>query len=460
MLGEIVILKVFDSDAMLEGVNRSSYSTGIKFRITKAIYDYRYERSYNTILRRIIYSAIALLLFIAVVFIIRFGVRKINVLLESKLKQRFETLETKSFQLIRSTQIWVTLTGFIRSLKVILIVISLFITAQYILGLFPWTRFVSVSLIALFVKPFGDFGNALINFIPDLAFLLVIFLISKYLLKIVKLLFHGLGQGTISIKGFDADWAPTTYKIVRLLLIVFAVIIAYPYIPGSESDAFKGVSLFIGILFSLGSTSVIGNLIAGYTMTYRKTFKVGDIVQIDNNTGQVAEVKLFITRLRTPKNEEIIIPNSVILNSNVINYSTHAADKGLILHTTVGIGYETPWRLVHGMLILAAERTAGILQDPPPFVLQKSLGDFAITYELNAYTREPHNRLRIYAELHQNILDAFNENNVQIMTPAYEGDPSEPKVVPKDQWFTPVAAQQTEKKESRPITGYSSNPGS
>jgi small-conductance mechanosensitive channel len=291
------------------------------------------------------------------------------------------------------------------------------------------------------VKPFGDFGRALINFIPDLAFLVVIFLITKYLLKIVKLLFHGLGQGTISIKGFDPDWAPTTYKIVRLLLVVFAVIIAYPYIPGSESDAFKGVSLFLGILFSLGSTSVIGNLIAGYTMTYRKTFRLGDVVQIDNNIGQVAEVKLFITRLRTPKNEEIIIPNSVILNSNVINYSTHAADKGLILHTTVGIGYETPWRLVHGMLVLAAERTAGILEDPPPFVLQKSLGDFAVTYELNAYTRDPHNRHKIYAELHQNILDVFNENKVQIMTPAYEGDPSEPKIVPKEHWYTQVEGE-------------------
>jgi small-conductance mechanosensitive channel len=290
----------------------------------------------------------------------------------------------------------------------------------------------------LFAKPFGEFGIALINFIPNLAFLVVIFFIIKYLLKLIKLLFLGLGQGSITISGFDPDWASTTYKIIRVFLIAFAVIIAYPYIPGSDSEAFKGVSLFLGILFSLGSTSVIGNLIAGYTMTYRKTFKIGNIVEIENYVGQVVEIKLFVTRIRTIKNEEIIIPNSIVLNSKVINYSTFAPEKGLILHTTVGIGYETSWRLVETMLLLAAERTEGVLKDPQPFVLQKSLGDFAVTYEINVYIQDPVNRIKTYTALHQNIQDVFNENNVQIMTPAYEGDPEQPKVVPKEKWFTPA----------------------
>ena len=201
-----------------------------------------------------------------------------------------------------------------------------------------------------------------------------------------------MGQGTIQFKGFEPEWAPTTYKIVRLLLVAFAVIVAYPYIPGSDSDAFKGVSLFLGILFSLGSTSVIGNLIAGYTMTYRKTFKVGDAIQIDNSTGEVVEIKLFVTRIRTHKNEEVIIPNSLILSNNVINYSTHASGKGLIIHTTVGIGYETSWRLVETILKEAANRTAGIEKEPPPYVNQKSLGDFSVTYEINGYIKDPLSR--------------------------------------------------------------------
>ncbi len=439
LLNDVIILRVFDSDASKEGVSRGTFSFGARVRIIKAIYTYRYERSYDALINNLLYSAGAIALCFILLFIIRFIIKKIILLIENRLKAKFETLESKSYQLIRSNQVLVTIFGLIKSIKFFIMLAVIFITSQYILGLFPWTRFISVSLIQIFIKPFGDFGLALLNFIPSLAFLIVIFFITKYILKLFKLLFYGLKQGNITITGFDPDWAITTYKIVRLLVIAFAVIVAYPYIPGSESEAFKGVTLFIGVLFSLGSSSVIGNLIAGYTMTYRKTFKIGDVVQIDNNTGQVADIKLFVTRLLTTKNEEIIIPNSVILNTQVVNYSTLAKDKGLILHTTVGIGYETPWRQVEGMLLLAADRTEELLKDPKPFVLQKTLGDFAVNYEINAYTNNPSGRLKTYTALHQNILDVFNENNVQIMTPAYEGDPEQPKLVPKDQWFTPVA---------------------
>lgn len=440
-LNGVIIMRVFDSDAALEGISRNSLVFGAKTRIIKAINTYRYERSYDVLLKNILYGSGAILFCIVLIFTIHFVMKKINLLLESRLKERIDALELKSFQLIRSNQILVSISGLVRFLKFVLMLAVIFVGTQYILGLFPWTRFISVSLIQIFVKPFSDFGLAIVNFIPSLAFLIVIFFISKYLLKLVKLLFFGLKQGSITIDGFDPDWSIPTYKIVRILLIAFAAIIAYPYIPGSESDAFKGVSLFIGVLFSLGSSSVIANLIAGYTMTYRKTFKVGDVVQIDNNIGQVSDIKLFVTRLLTPKNEEVIIPNSVILNTNVVNYSTLAKDKGLILHTTVGIGYETPWRQVEGMLLLAADRTSGILKEPKPFVLQKNLGDFAVNYEINAFTNDPIRRNKTYTELHQNILDVFNENNVQIMTPAYEGDPEQPKVVPKDQWFTPIAGK-------------------
>jgi small-conductance mechanosensitive channel len=232
-----------------------------------------------------------------------------------------------------------------------------------------------------------------------------------------------------------------TFRIFRIFIIAFAVIVAYPYIPGSQSLAFKGVTVFIGILFSLGSSSFIGNLIAGYSMTYRKAFRKGDRIQVDDKIGIVEDQSLMVTRLRSLKNEEIVIPNSILLNSLIVNYNARAKDLGLILHTIVGIGYETPWRQVDAMLKLAADRTEGLLKDPPPFVLKKSLGDFAINYEINAYCREVNNYNQIYSRLHQNILDVFNENNVQIMTPAYEGDPEIPKVVPQDQWNTPLAKE-------------------
>ncbi len=194
------------------------------------------------------------------------------------------------------------------------------------------------------------------------------------------------------------------------------------------------------MIFSLGSSSIIANLIAGYSMTYRRTFRIGDRIQVGDLSGDVVEAGLMVTRLKSVKNEELVIPNSLILNGSVVNYSTRAREQGLILHTTVGIGYETPWRQVEAMLLLAAGRTPGLLKDPSPFVLQTALGDFCITYEINAYCDNAQAMARLYHHLHQSILDVFNEYGVQIMTPAYERDPPDPKVVPRDRWYAPPAA--------------------
>src|SRR5215469_9339742 len=183
-------------------------------------------------------------------------------------------------------------------------------------------------------------------------------------------------------------------------------------------------------------SSLLANLIAGYTMTYRRAFHVGDRIKIGDVIGDVTQVRLMVTHLRSVKNEEFVVPNSLILNTNVVNYTTLAREQGLILHTTVGIGYETPWRQVEAMLLMAAERTAGLLQEPTPFILQQSLGDFAVNYELNVYCGEPSAMYQLYTELHRNILDVFNEYGVQIMTPSYVADPAAPKVVPQAQWFT------------------------
>ena len=262
---------------------------------------------------------------------------------------------------------------------------------------------------------------------------------TRYLLKFVKLFFVGVEKGTITFANFDPDWAGPTYRIIRLLVVAFAVVVAYPYIPGSRSAAFQGVSIFIGVIFSLGSSSLIANLIAGYSMTYRRTFRVGDRIQVGDVTGDVTESGLMVTRIRTVKNEEVVVPNSTILSNHIVNYSTLAKQAGLILHTTVGIGYETPWRQVEAMLIMAAERIPGLRKEPPPFVRQKNLGDFCVTYEINAHCDDPQAMDRLYTDLHRNILDLFNEFGVQIMTPAYEGDPQQPKLVPKEQWFAAPA---------------------
>jgi small-conductance mechanosensitive channel len=193
----------------------------------------------------------------------------------------------------------------------------------------------------------------------------------------------------------------------------------------------------MGVLFSLGSSSVISNIVAGYTMIYRRAFREGDVVKIGEMMGRVSQIRIQVTHLRTPKNEEVIIPNSTIMGAEVVNYSSLAKSDGLVLHTTVRIGYEVPWRQVEAILLEAAARTEGVLAEPKPFVLATGLGEFAITYQINAYCDDPTRMTRLYSALHRHTLDVFNEHGVQIMTPAYEGDPEQPKIVPRDRWQWP-----------------------
>jgi small-conductance mechanosensitive channel len=263
--------------------------------------------------------------------------------------------------------------------------------------------------------------------------------VARVVLRVIKLFFEAVEHGGVELGGFDREWAQPTYKIVRIAVVACALIVAYPYIPGSQSEAFKGVSLFIGIVFSLGSSTAISNVIAGYMMTYRRAFRVGDRVKIGDSIGEVMEMRLQVTHLRSPKNEEIVIPNSQILGGEVLNYTSLSKDRGLILHTEVGIGYETPWRQVEAMLLAAAARTPGLGSKPAPFVLARRLGDFAVTYELNVPCGDVSAMLAQYSALHYHILDVFNEHGVQIMTPAYEGDPSEPKVVAPKDWYASPA---------------------
>jgi small-conductance mechanosensitive channel len=221
-------------------------------------------------------------------------------------------------------------------------------------------------------------------------------------------------------------------------------VLAYPYIPGSESAAFKGVSVFLGVLLSLGSSSFIANIIAGLTMTYRGAFREGDLIKVGETVGTVQDMRLMVTKLRTPKNETVILPNSNVLNTEVVNYSQLQEAEGLILHSTVGIGYDTPWRQIEAMLLEAASRTEGLRAEPPPFVLQNKLGDFAVEYQINAYWTGQGNLPKIRSDLHAHIQDAFNEHGVQIMSPAYESDPESPKVVPPAKWYEAPAKQPEE----------------
>ena len=435
------ILSVLEADAESEGVIRTVLAETLIMSIAEAMEDYRHDRKPAVLTKNALYALASTVVLIALLYGVFWGFRHLNGLLERRVKLRMEKLEARSQRIFQGEQIWVLLRGALRILRVLVVLFLVYIFANFALSLFPWTRYTAHTLFQYVLGPLGEMVDAMIAFIPSLVFLVVTFFIARYLLKMARGLFTAIDNKRLKIKGFEPDWAWPTYRIARVGIIIFALVIAYPHIPGSESAAFKGVSILLGVLFSLGSTSVISNVIAGYSMTYRRAFRIGDRVKIGDTVGDVKEMRVLVTHIKTPKNEEVVIPNSTILNGEVTNYSTMARDQGLILHTTVGIGYEVPWRQVEAMLLHAAERTEGLLKEPQPFIRQKALADFAVNYELNAFCDDASRMMELYTEMHRNIQDVFNENGVQIMTPAYEGDPAEPKIVPKGQWYTPLATK-------------------
>jgi small-conductance mechanosensitive channel len=452
-VGTRLIMFVFDDDADREGVSRQMLARAYVAKIRTAVEAYRRDRDSRSIAWAAGSALAATLVFAALVLLIRFLFRRLISLAEKRYALKIRQLQEKSHDIVRTEWIWTAFKGGLRTARIIIILILAFFYIDVVLHLFPWTRAFAVPMLDLLLTPLRSIGRAVLDYLPNLAFLIVLVLVARYGLNLLQAFFLGVKHSRISFTGFEPDWALPTYKLARIAVVAFTVVVAYPYIPGSESPAFKGVSLFLGVVFSLGSSSSIANIVAGYMVIFRRAFKVGDRVKIGANTGDVVEMRLQATHLRTIKNEEIIVPNSLIINTEVVNYSSLARKGGLILHTSVTIGYDTPWRQVHAMLLLAAERTQGLLQEPKPFVLQTALNDFYVGYELNVHTDRPLEMVKIYSDLHQNIQDAFNEFGVQIMSPHYLGDPSKAKVVPKEQWYPAPARPEQQTGPDRPGTG-------
>jgi small-conductance mechanosensitive channel len=434
MAADRVIMAVVDADAVLEGVSRADLARAHLQAVRGAIAQYRDARSTAALRRDAMRTATATLLLAAAIGALLWFWRWFSGLVRRRVQARIHTVGIQSFEVMRADRIRAALQSAMLAVRVVAYLAIALIYMGFVLGQWPWTRGLSHGVAGFVLDPLRTMGSGLLANIPRFAFLAVLFLVVRVTLRVIRLFFEAVGRGTVTLGGFDAEWAQPTYKIVRVAVIACGIIVAYPYIPGSQSEAFKGVSLFIGIVFSLGSSAAISNVIAGCMMTYRRAFKVGDRIKIGDSVGEVIETRLQVTHLRSPKNEEIVIPNSQILGGEVLNYSSLARERGLLLHTDVGIGYDTPWRQVESMLLAAAARTPGLGARPEPFVLIKRLGDFAVSYELNVPCSEVVALAALYSSLHQNILDVFNEHGVQIMVPAYEGDPPEPKVVPPERW--------------------------
>lgn len=303
--------------------------------------------------------------------------------------------------------------------KFALIIVILFFYLPLLFSFLPWTKELVRQFYAYVADPVKYIANGFINFLPNVFYIIIIILVARYLLRILTYVSTEIEQEKLKLNGFHKDWSKPTLNIVKIIVYAFALVFMFPYLPGSDSPAFQGVSIFLGVLFSLGSTSAIANIVAGIVITYMRPFTIGDRVRVGETVGDVVEKTLLVTRIRTTKNEDVTIPNATIINTHLWNYSKNAKDFGIIIHPTVTIGYDVPSEKVIALLLTAAKNTKNLTREFKPFVLQKGLNDFYVEYELNAYTKQPNKIPLLYSELNQSIQREFNVAGIEILSPHY-----------------------------------------
>ncbi|GHT64493.1 hypothetical protein FACS1894110_04230 [Spirochaetia bacterium] len=337
-------------------------------------------------------------------------------------QKNIKPLNIKKLHLLSTRQILTSIEFLLRILKYVITVFQLFLTLPIIFSLFPVTQHLASTLFGYILNPLKNIAVGIVSFIPHLITIVIILWVTRYVIRFLKFFATQIEKGKLVLPGFYADWAQPTFNILRVLVYAFTVVVIYPYLPGSGSAVFQGVSVFVGVIFSLGSSSAIGNLIAGLVITYMRPFKIGDRIQFKDITGFVVEKSLMVVRIKTHKNEYVTFPNLMVLNSSIVNYNTSSDEdeEGLILHTDVTMGYAVPWTQVHEILIEAALKTTGIQKTPKPFVLQTSLDDFYAKYQINAYTKNVDKAPQIYSELYENLQNGFKAAEINLTAPAYQ----------------------------------------
>jgi small-conductance mechanosensitive channel len=345
----------------------------------------------------------------------RYAKRTIIRLRRSKLKP----LSFRNYELLNIDKEVRLLTSVCSAARYLLILIQLLFSIPILFSIFPQTKDLAYRIFSYIWDPLKEIMLGIVNYIPKLFVIIIIWLIIRYVVKGVRYLAGEIEAERLKINGFYPDWAQPSYQIIRFLLYAFMIAMIYPYLPGSDSGVFQGVSVFVGLIVSLGSSSVISNLMAGLVTTYMRPFRTGDRVKLNDTIGDVMERTPFVTRIKTPKNEVITIPNSFIMSSHTVNYSASARDYGLILHTEVSFGFEIHWKRIYDLLLEAARRTSGIRQAPAPFVLETMLHDFYAIYQINVYIDDASQMPRIYSDLNRHIQDLCNERGIELLSPHY-----------------------------------------
>ena len=419
MYGNKVLLSLTDQDALWEGVSRDSLANERRQNVVDKLHEMKAEHGIWRMAKRILYFVLVI---VGQYFLFRLTnwlFRKLKVRILRLKDTKIKPVSIQGYELL-DAQKQANLLVFLASVgRYILMGLQLLFTVPLIFIIFPQTEGLAYRLLGYIWNPIRGIFVGIIDYIPKLFTIIVIWYAVKYLVRFVLYLVREVEGGRLKINGFYPDWAMPTFHIIRFLLYAFMIAMIYPYLPGSNSGVFQGISVFVGLIVSLGSSTVIGNIIAGLVITYMRPFKIGDRIQLNDTTGNIIEKTPLVTRIRTPKNEVVTVPNSFVMSSHTVNYSTSAREYGLIIHSEVSIGYDIPWRKVNELLIDAALNTPGVVDDPRPFVLETSLSDWYPVYQVNAYIKEADKMPQIYSNLHQNIQDKFNEAGIEIMSPHY-----------------------------------------
>jgi len=414
-----IILGVNNKDATFSELSRPQLAASYLDILKKKLGNYFTNNNTQQIVINILEAIAVIILLIALIWALNKGSRWVKLRILRAWENRMDKLAAQGAPVVYAKRLLPLITGLLRIVRFILIIILVYLALPVLFFIFPSSKPIAVQLLSYVVNPFKSIVLAILHYIPNLLTIAVIYIVTRYIVKLIKFIANEIALGAININGFYPEWAMPTYNIIRVLLYAFMFVVIFPYLPGSDSKIFQGVTVFLGVLFSLGSSSAISNMVSGIVLTYMRPFKIGDRIKVGEVMGDVIEKNLLVTRVRTIKNEDVTIPNGTILSGHTTNYSTVAKTMGLILNTTVTIGYDVPWQTVHNLLISAAEATEGVLNEHKPFVLQTALNDFNVSYQVNAYTELSNQMAGVYSRLHQNIQDKFNEAGVEIMSPHY-----------------------------------------
>lgn len=421
MAGNTVVMSVTDTDALWQGKPRAQLAQEHMNVIREKVVELHETYGLQKLIWRFVFAVLLIVVQLLLIKLTIWLFDRWRPRVMQKVTDWLKPISMKDYELLNAHRQSVVFMFFYRVLRILCILLQLFISVPVLFSIFPETKTFTFTILGYIWDPVKDIASSLVGYLPNLFKIIVICICFRYLVKLLKYFSTEIASGRLKIDGFYPDWAAPTFYILRVLCYALMLVMIWPLLPSSNSAVFQGVSVFMGVIVSLGSTSIIGNAMAGLVMTYMRPFHIGDYIKVGDIEGEVIEKNILVTRIRTRKNEIITIQNSNMLSAQTSNYTEAAKEFGIIVHTKVTIGYDVPWQSIKEIMEGAALETDGVKKNPKPYMRITALNDFYVEYEINAYTDNSADLPRIYSELHQNLLKHFFEAGVEIMSPHMYG---------------------------------------